>query len=147
MDLVTEIEIGAPAKAVWRVLTDFRAYPSWNPFIRRVTGDLREGGRLEVVLQPEGGKAMAFRPRLQRVVPDRELRWMGRVGIPGIFDGRHEFRIEPLDDSRVRFVQRESFSGLFVPSFKRRMLPGTQRSFHAMNQALKQRAEAFAARP
>ena len=30
------------------VVTDFAAYPEWNPFIRRISGDLREGTRLEV---------------------------------------------------------------------------------------------------
>jgi uncharacterized membrane protein len=34
-EIHTEIEINAPAEKVWRVLTDFAAYPEWNPFVGR----------------------------------------------------------------------------------------------------------------
>ena len=37
-ELRSEIEIEAPTERVWGVLTDFAAYPEWNPFIRRVSG-------------------------------------------------------------------------------------------------------------
>jgi uncharacterized membrane protein len=33
-----QIHMKAPAQRVWQVLTDFAAYPEWNPFIRRVNG-------------------------------------------------------------------------------------------------------------
>src|SRR5208337_3854746 len=33
-EIHTEIEINAPAEKVWKVLTDFAAYPEWNPFVR-----------------------------------------------------------------------------------------------------------------
>ena len=35
--------------------------------------------------------------------------------MPGLFDGEHYFTIEPLNGSRVRFVQGENFTGLLVP--------------------------------
>ena len=57
-----EIEIGAPPETVWAVLTDTRSYPDWNPFVRRLAGDLREGARLEAEIAPPGGRAMSFKP-------------------------------------------------------------------------------------
>ena len=39
--LSSEIEIDASPDRVWSVLTDFAAYPDWNPFIRRLDGRSR----------------------------------------------------------------------------------------------------------
>ena len=137
----TEIEIDASAEKVWRVLTDFAAYPEWNPFVRHVEGEVSVGARLHVYIQPSGGKGMLFRPTVLVAEPNRELRWLGHLWFPGIFDGEHSFSIEPLVEGRVRFVQRERFKGLLVP-FLSKMLDGdTRRGFKEMNRALKLRAE------
>jgi hypothetical protein len=77
-DIHTEIEINAFAEKVWRVLTDFAAYPEWNPLIRRATGEVRVGARLHVTIQPSGGKGMSFRPTILVADPNRELRWRRR---------------------------------------------------------------------
>ena len=37
-EIVREIEINAPPSRVWQVLTDFEKYPTWNPFIKKITG-------------------------------------------------------------------------------------------------------------
>jgi len=50
--------------------------------------------------------------------------------------------IQPLEENRVRFVQREVFRGLLVPLFSRSLDNNTQRGFEEMNHALKERAEA-----
>ncbi len=142
--LHTEIEINAPAERVWEVLTDFASYPQWNPFIRQATGVPRIGERLEVHLQPPGGRGMSFKPKVLNAEPNRELRWLGHILIPGLFDGEHSFTIEPRGENRVRFVQREAFKGLLVPLFARSLETNTQRGFEEMNRALKERAEAAA---
>src|SRR5918994_1661113 len=95
-ELRREIEIDAPPERVWAVVTDFAAYPEWNPFIRRITGELREGARLEVRIEPPEGRPMTFRPTLRTVEAHRALRWLGCLLLPGIFDGEHSLRIEPL---------------------------------------------------
>ncbi|MGZ4891826.1 MAG: SRPBCC family protein, partial [Halobacteriota archaeon] len=46
-----EIEINASAERVWHILTDFAAFPQWNPFIRQISGELTVGGKLDVFLQ------------------------------------------------------------------------------------------------
>jgi hypothetical protein len=139
--LHTEIPIQATPNRVWQVLTDFAAYPTWNPFIPCISGAATVGSRLDVQLQPPGGRGMRMRPTVLAATPSRELRWLGRIGIPGIFDGEHRFRIEPLDKDHVRFVQEERFTGVLAPIILRFVERGTRQGFEAMNQALKARAE------
>jgi hypothetical protein len=140
-EIFTEIDIASSPERVWEVLTAFEAFPQWNPFIRSICGELRQGARLEVFIQPPGHKGMRFRPVLLRVQRPRELRWRGRLWLPGLFDGEHVFTIEPLEQTRVRFVQREEFRGILVPLLWRSLDRDTRRGFQEMNQALKRRAE------
>jgi uncharacterized protein YndB with AHSA1/START domain len=51
-EIHTGIEINASAEKVWRVLTDFAAYPEWKPFVRRIDGDVSVAARLHVYIQP-----------------------------------------------------------------------------------------------
>lgn len=125
---------------MWAVLTDFAGYPEWNPFIRRISGDLREGARLEVRIEPPGARATTFKPTVRSVEANRELRWLGRLLLPGIFDGEHSLGIEPLEGSRSRFVQFERFSGVLVGLVKG-TLQKTEVGFEQMNAALKARVE------
>lgn len=139
--LETEIEINAPAERVWKVLTDFHAHPIWNPFIKELRGKPAVGEKLRVFIQPPGGKGMVFKPTVLKVDEDRELRWLGKLFISGLFDGEHYFRIEPVDEDRVRFIQGEIFSGLLVRFFAEGLDTGTLAGFREMNAALKERAE------
>ena len=107
----TEIVIDAPPERVWEVLTRFESFPDWNPFIRRIDGEPAVGSKLEVELEPPGGRGMTFRPRVVVVEANRELRWLGRLLLPRIADGEHSLTLEPLDNERTRFVHREEFRG------------------------------------
>lgn len=137
----TEIEIDATPNRVWDVLTNFAAYPAWNPFIPSLDGSAEVGARLDARLQPPGGMGMRFRPTVLAAVPARELRWLGHLLVSGLFDGEHRFQIEPLGPDRVRFVQEERFTGLLAPLVLRFIERGTRQGFEAMNRALKLRAE------
>jgi hypothetical protein len=139
-EIHTEIEIEASAEQVWQILTDFASFPQWNPFIRRASGEIREGAQPEVYIQASGAKGTTFRPTILKAEPNRELRWLGRLWMPGLFNGEHIFTIERLAPNRVRFVQSEIFTGLFVPLFGS-VLTDARRGFEEMNQALKERAE------
>ncbi len=140
-EIRTEVEINATAGHVWQILSDFRSFPEWNPFIHRIEGKTNEGTRLNVYLQLPGKKEMRFRPRVLNVEPEKELRWIGHLGIPGIFDGEHIFSIEPLSENKILFVQKEKFTGILASLFFRSIKDATTQSFKAMNDALKIRAE------
>ena len=140
-EIRSEIEIQASPEAVWKALTDFESFREWNVFMSPVVGQAEEGAKLRVQIRPPGRKAMAFRPRVTKIVSNRELRWLGRLWIPGLLEGEHIFEIEPLGPERVRFVQREVFSGLLVPLMAKRIEEQTLPGFGEMNRALKERVE------
>lgn len=142
-ELSSEVEIEAPAERVWQILTDFARFPEWNPFIHELTGEAKEGGRLKVRIGASGTRPMSFNPKVLKVEQNRELRWLGRLWIPGLFNGEHSFTIEPLDEKRVRFVQREKFTGVLVPFMAKSLDRDASRGFEEMNRALKDRAEQF----
>jgi hypothetical protein len=141
VELNSEIEIKASSVTVWKLLTDTARFPGWNPFIRRLQGELKVGQKLVVFIQPSGTRGMEFKPVVLKVEPNRELRWLGRLIFPGLFDGEHIFQIEPSGDGRVRFRQREIFSGILVPLLKNSLDTDTRRGFNEMNQKLKSLAE------
>ena len=139
-ELRHELEIDAANDAVWCVLTDTARYGEWNPFLRRLSGELSAGRRIEVEIAPPGGRAMTFKPTVLVVRPERELRWLGRLLISGLFDGEHRFQLEPLLGGRTRFIQSERFSGILVrPLWE--ALERTRLGCEQMNQALKAEAE------
>jgi hypothetical protein len=141
-ELRTEIEIAASPEVVWAILTDFAAFSQWNPFIKEASGEQKVGGKLRIrVVPPGGGKGMVFKPTLLAFETNRELRWRGRLGIPGLFDGEHGFTLEPIEGGRTRLTQREIFSGVLIPLLARSLDDGTKKGFDAMNLALKERAE------
>ena len=133
------IDINAPPSRVWGVLTDFAAMPSWNPFIRSISGELRQGARLSALIGSPENRAMRFSPKVLVVRPEQELRWKGHFLIPGLLDGEHYFLLEP-NGTGVRFIQGELFTGILV-RLMRSSLSATEEGFKDMNTALKQRAE------
>jgi hypothetical protein len=142
-ELHSEIEINASVERVWDILTDFASYPQWNPFIRSISGELEVGERLEVRLEPPDSRGVTLRPTVLRAEPNRLMRWVGHVLVPGLFDGEHSLVIEQLGENRVRFVQHEAFKGVLVSLLTRSLDNNTLRGFEEMNEALKERAEAL----
>ena len=140
-EIRTDIEIAAAPERVWEILTDFESYPRWNPFIRHITGSLDSGSRLTVRIEPPGGTGMTFRPTVLVAQRPRELKWVGRLVVRGLFDGEHRFLIEPRSNGQVSFSHSETFRGLLVPLLRRRLDLNTRQGFLEMNTALKRLAE------
>lgn len=138
--LHTELDIDASPEQVWKVLTDRQSYPDWNPFITSSTGDLKVGGTIVNVLRDTKGSETRFDPTLLAVVPNQELRWIGKVPPGAFFDGEHSFRLTPLAGGRTRLVQEEKFTGAAVPFTQSWLKSSIKPQFDAMNRALAARA-------
>ena len=136
----TSIDIEAPPERVWSILMDFGAYPDWNPFIASIEGEQCVGGKLKAELTPPKGKGMTFKPTVQVFEEGNELTWLGRLLVPGIFDGRHTLRVEPRPGGTT-FIHKEQFTGVISALLIRFIGEDTEQGFLAMNAALKERAE------
>ena len=133
--ITTHITINAPVDAVWQTLTDLSAYREWNPFITTAAGSVAVGGRLDLTIHPPGGRPMPFRPWVTSVEEYHYLEWLGRLGMPGVFDGRHSFTLTPTASGRTLLQQSETFTGALV-AFTGPLLTRTRAGFTAMDEAL-----------
>ena len=141
--LRTTIDIDAPPSVVWDVLVDLDAYADWNPFIVSASGSVATGERLVNRIEPPGGRGMTFKPTVTEVEDQRTFEWLGRLGMPGIFDGRHRFELTERD-GRTTLEHSEEFSGILVRFMRKSLDSHSLDGFEAMNAALKERAEARA---
>ena len=61
-NLETRIRINASVDDVWNVLTDFKSYPEWNPFVIKIDGKGEVGQHLTNDIKMEGSAVQTFRP-------------------------------------------------------------------------------------
>lgn len=126
------------------MLTDFGAYGDWSPGMQ-IEGRPEPGSKLVVHLGPAGGHGWTFKPTVQNAIPDRELRWIGRLGPGGIVDGEHFFVLSPNSDGGTTLTHGETFSGALVALvklFDRGNLEQSHNGYEDFGLALKQRTEA-----
>jgi hypothetical protein len=133
----TEIEVNAPIEQVWNAIMDHESYPEWNPFIKSISGSTDVGDGLEVTIQSEGNEPMEFEPLVLVNDHEHEFRWVGKLGVTGVFDGEHYFVLEEIGPTQTRFIQGENFTGLLSGLFMQIIGEDTKSGFVAMNKALK----------
>lgn len=133
----TSIVIDATPQVVWGILTDFQNYPSWNPFIKSLRGNVQVGERINAQIQQ-----MKFKPTVLSFEAKKEFSWVGHLLFPRVFDGTHSFQLIANATGGTTFIHKESFRGILVPLMKKKLRTEIADGFHAMNQALKEKAEA-----
>lgn len=141
--IASEVQISARPEEVWAVLTDFERFHEWNPFLVRAAGRAEPGQRLSLRFRlPDSGREMVFKPTVLVSEPPRLLRWRGRLGVTGVFDGLHAFELTPREGgTHVR--QTETFTGVLVP-VTGGIVRQSEVGFGLLTDALKERVEATA---
>jgi hypothetical protein len=138
------IDIGAPPDRVWAILTDLGRYQEWNPLFVEAAGHLAVGQRITLRSKhPANGRLMTVKPKIAAVEPGTELRWAS--SLPGLISGEHTFTLSATDHG-TRLTQSETFRGLLT-LFSGRTFANAEASFRALNEALKERAEARSDQP
>ncbi|MEZ5962460.1 MAG: SRPBCC domain-containing protein [Planctomycetota bacterium] len=133
----SSIMIRGTPEAVWQVLTDAPAYPSWNTTVTRVDGTIAPGGKVTVHAKVAPGRA--FPVKVAAWDAPRRMVWSG--GMPlGLFKGERVFELRPKAEGSVEFSMREDYTGLLAPLITK-SIPDLQPSFDAFAACLKARVE------
>ena len=140
VEIFTEILIEAQPKKVWEILTDFENYPEWNSFVKSIEGNIKVGNIISVRIEPPNGNGLTFKPVVVAYDPPKELRWLGKFFIKGVFDGEHQFKLVDNKNGTTTFIQSETFTGILVSLFKNN-LNNTKIGFEQMNLELKEIVE------
>lgn len=145
-EVSTSIEIAATPENVWAVLADLASYPQWHPVFRSVTGQLAVGSKLTIrTTVPATGHAMTAKVTVLTVEPGTELRWASRI--LGVTISKRRFLLSPADGGAL-LVQDSTYRGLGGASKGFRggrivnVVGSIQGTFEAINEAIKQQAEA-----
>ena len=141
MEVEISILINASDKTVWNILTSFDAYPEWNTYITYIEGDLTPGSSLYVETRNANDNHSVSRPRVKKMVWERELRWQGQLLTPGVYDSERSFAILPVSEDRVSFTIRGNYTGLLVPIFGGLVKMSEAIDYGRMSEELKIRAE------
>ena len=139
----TKIMVDSTPEKIWSVLTNFKEYENWNPFMIKIIGDAKLGSKIEVQIQTVKGKKRTYKPIITKLEINKELRWKGKSLLHGIFDGERIFIIEKSAHNKVSFLHKEIFKGLGVKLIGSKLDEDLGESFKKMNIALKTRAENF----
>ncbi len=135
-----EIELKAPAEQVWQLLTDLEKYSEWNPLLYRGVGKVEPGEIIEVSAKT-ASKDMKFICKVTEVEPYHKFAWKFHVIHPFLFRGLHIFQLESIDERTVRFIDREQFEGLLLPTQAKDLETNRLSAMIEMGNALKKRVE------
>lgn len=140
-EIRTEVLIQASPTKVWDHFMDFSRHAAWDPFIHFIQGEIAVGQTIKIKLTPPDAGAMIFKPKIVKLEPNREFSWLGHLFFPGLFDGRHIFEFIDHKNGTTTFIQREQFTGILVPLFKKMLDDNTKRGFELLNNKLKEKCE------
>ena len=130
-------DINADAARIWDLLTDAAGYPTWNPAVVAIEGDIALGERIRLtsVVNPN----RAFKLEVTRFDPPQVMVWAD--GMPfGLFKGVRTYRLKPKDDGVTGFSMEEVFSGPLEPMISK-SIPDMTESFEQFADGLKPAAE------
>ena len=130
--------INASPEAVWSILTDANAYPSFDPYCDKIEGEIAPGQKIKAFSKLSLGRA--FPVKVTEFEPGRRMVWAG--GMPlGLFKGERTFSLNPGENGTVHFDMREVFSGPMLALIGK-SLPDMTEPFQKFAEGLKAKAEA-----
>lgn len=147
-EAVTEsitVDIDAPARIVWDILTDMPRYNEWNPFCVRAISTLEMGAAVEMTLVNYASPGSLV-PNLEYICafePERMISWEMKYSDAWPYPARRDQVIEGTGPNSCRYFSTDAFLGNNGIHVFRFAGPWVKRGFDDSARALKARAEAI----
>ena len=132
------IHIDAPPTAVWAVLTDGSAYPSWNTTVTSLKGTIAAGETIELKVKLDPKRTF----KLEVSTFDAPTRMVWQDG-NGMFKGVRTFTLTALPDGTTDITMAEVMTGSMMGMIANK-LPDFRPDFDSFMRDLKATIEAGA---
>lgn len=151
-----DIAIQASPEKLWSILSDFAAYPQWNPYVKAVRGQVAPEADIEMdvlyntAYDREDGLRATESVRVTAFHAPRYFSWVWNHARGNWWlSAERVFRIKPREDGKCTFFNEAYYTGMSlmklfgVLDFRRDAVEKKVKlSMLKMNDALKARAEA-----
>eukprot|EP00558_Chaetoceros_sp_UNC1202_P011722 CAMPEP_0197247620 /NCGR_PEP_ID=MMETSP1429-20130617/30074_1 /TAXON_ID=49237 /ORGANISM="Chaetoceros sp., Strain UNC1202" /LENGTH=149 /DNA_ID=CAMNT_0042708567 /DNA_START=32 /DNA_END=481 /DNA_ORIENTATION=- len=139
----TSIEIDAPVKEVWSVVSDIQSFDKWSKWTKfDNVPDEPVGETTTLLASFDGNDEWKAYDCVFNAIDGNTylLNWSGSVPC-GLFHGNHTIQLKPIDENRTHVTHNEDFSGL-LPALNLGMpYAKVERNYGLMNEALKKYIE------
>ena len=123
--------IYADPTIVWALLTHASDFSRWNSTVRSITGEIKDGGRIE--LKSTLDEKRTFKLKVKEFVPEKRLVW-------GDGMGTRVYSLAERDENSTLFTMTETIGGPLFPLFAS-AIPSFDESFERFAADLKKEAE------
>jgi hypothetical protein len=140
------VEIDAASDLVWDVITDFRRYAEWNPFVVACESTLKVGEPIEMRVHVFKSFAQPQREIIFEHEPGKRFCY----GLPpmslGAMRSNRCHEVRGLDSKRSEYRSHFELAGWLSPAISALLGSQLRRGFHAMTESIRTRSEMLASR-
>ena len=139
--ITTSIDIQAPIEKVWSALMAFDQYNGWNPIVK-AKGKAYLGEEIELTMKitNDNKKEMNYRATIVELTPCTYFRFRAKMMAGFMFTNDKIYEFSQSGDTTT-LTHSETFSGLMVGMFWKKLEAGVPDMLNATNQALKAKLE------
>ena len=130
-----EITINASPEKVWSVLINTDDYDNWNPVMKLLEGEVKEGNKVKYQFTQEEGKVSEIPSTVKKVVPNKLLNQGG--GLPLVLTFDHKYVLEPSRHG-TKLIIHEDYRGVGVNFWNPKPV---EQAYARLNKALKDKVE------
>ena len=142
LEIKTEIEIEASPKTVWEIISNIEEWEKWSPIIKKSSGKPIKGSEIEITMAGKDSDTdgPTYKPEIINLYPSKYFQWRAHMLAGFLFTNDKIFELEETSAGTM-VIHKETFSGLLVPIFCKKMEKGVRPMLDSMNQSLKKLAE------
>ncbi len=132
-----EITINASPEKAWTVLTNTADYDTWNPVMRLLEGEIKEGNKVKYQFTQDADNVSQIASKIKKVIPNKLLNQGG--GMPMLLTFDHKYILEPSGNA-TKLIIHEDYRGIGVNFWNPNPV---EEAYGRLNQAMKKRVESL----
>ncbi|MBW1294430.1 SRPBCC domain-containing protein [Aquimarina litoralis] len=132
-----EITINANPEKVWTVLTNTNDYDMWNPVMKLLEGEIKEGNKVKYQFTQDTNTISQIPSTVKKIIPKELLNQAG--GMPLILTFDHKYILESSLEG-TKLIIHEDYRGIGVNFWNPKPV---EEAYTRLNKAIKQRVESL----